>query len=133
MNRMGKTMQQRNVFPSGMLFLSLQLVVSACRSTDPADVIRRWADAAQAGDYSTARAYMEPDDFAFRLWSERTETLRRRQWLTSYTIEQPEPARMGMIATVRWDGLKGPICITVHAGTDQKIVVLDDYHECSGS
>src|SRR3712207_5704952 len=106
---MGKTMQQRNVFPSGMLFLSLLLVVvSACRSSDPADVIRRWADAVQAGDYSTARAYMEPDDVAFRLWSERTERLRSRQWLTSYTIEQPEPSGTGIIATVRWDGLKGP-------------------------
>ena len=52
---------------------ALLLSLAACGPAAPPEpeaIIRAWADAAQAGDYTTAEQYMAGDGFAKMTWRE---------------------------------------------------------------
>ena len=121
----------------------------------PRQILQRWADATQQGDYTTAESYMQPD-FLRTLWQDRTTSFMRQGRMGMYHILQQQQTGQSLTATLYWHTETGsgampgmandtrmpasdaakpmsttPLCMQVQVGPDGKVTPLTDYHDCT--
>lgn len=113
-----------------LLFLFLALTACA-QGRSPKTVIRAWADAAKAGDYTTAEQLMTGDAFTKMTWREPHTRYRNAGRLQNYTLaDGPTATGASHTATLRWTGNIEPMCITVQVDQAGKLTPLSDYDLC---